>query len=126
VLVVEDDGDTRDLIAATLEGCGARVDCACSVREALAALDRVRPDVLVSDISMPHEDGYALVRAVRARDPELGGRVPALALTNLCHADQRIDALLAGFQMHMAKPFEPSKLVAAVESLARREKELPT
>jgi CheY-like chemotaxis protein len=90
------------------------------VSEALQALDRAHPQVLVSDLGLPGEDGHDLIRRVRARDAAAGGRIPALALTAYARAEERRAALLAGFQMHMAKPLEPAELVMAVVRLAQR------
>jgi CheY-like chemotaxis protein len=91
-----------------------------SSEEALAALESDRPDVLVSDIEMPGQDGYALMRAIRALPPERGGRVPAAALTAYARTEDRMQALLAGFHLHMPKPVQPAELAAVVASLAGR------
>jgi len=99
---------------------GASVTTAGSAAEALAALDRARMDVLVSDIGMPDEDGYALIRKVRARGGRNGPRIPAIALTAYARVEDRARALLAGFQLHVTKPVEPTELVTAVASLAGR------
>ncbi|HVR95847.1 MAG TPA: response regulator [Thermoanaerobaculia bacterium] len=120
VLVMDDEVDTRDLVSTALIHSGARVTAVSSVAEALDALDRLRLDVLVSDIGMPGEDGYSLMRKVRAREPERGGLMPALALTAYARAEDRTQALAAGFQMHVAKPVDPAALIAAVASLAER------
>ncbi len=117
ILVVEDEKDTRDLLVMTLEGCGAEVTSTVSVPEALAAFDRRTPDVIVSDIGLPGEDGYSLIRKVRARN---GGRVPAAAVTAYAGAEDRRRALESGFQTHLAKPVDPSELVATVARLAGR------
>jgi PAS domain S-box-containing protein len=121
VLLVEDEPDTREFLKTILEGCGATVTEAGSAPEALAALERVKPDILVSDIGMPGEDGYGLLRQVRALGPERGGRVPAVALTAYAGAKDRRRALLAGFHAHLAKPVEPDELLAVVASLSARE-----
>jgi signal transduction histidine kinase/ActR/RegA family two-component response regulator len=120
VLVVDDEADARDLVAAVLEQCGAEVTPAGSAGEALDALDRVRPHVLISDISMPDVDGYALISKVRALGLDRGGRVPAVALTAYARAEDRERALAVGFQMHVAKPVEPADLVDVVSRLAGR------
>jgi len=99
VMVVEDDQKTRELIAVMLELSGARATVVGSAGDALSALERSRPDVLVADIRMPDEDGYALIRQVRARGPERGGRIPAVALTAYARAEDRLSALQAGYQM---------------------------
>lgn len=93
---------------------------ATSVDEALDALDRFRPDVLVSDIAMQDRDGYDLVREVRSRAPERSGKIPAVALTAYVRAEDRVRVLSAGFQMHVAKPVEPAELTAVITGLARR------
>ncbi|HET7747721.1 MAG TPA: ATP-binding protein [Vicinamibacteria bacterium] len=118
VLAVDDEPDARALITAVLEQHGARVVVAASAAEALRLLDRERPDVLVSDVEMPGEDGYALIRRVRERSPEKGGDIPAAALTAHAGMQDRIRALLAGFQIHLAKPVQPVELAAVVASLA--------
>jgi signal transduction histidine kinase len=120
VLVLEDDDDSRDLLVMALEQCGAEVTAFASVPEALAAFDATVPDVLVSDIGVPFEDGYSFIRKVRSRPPAHGGTVPAAALTAYARADDRQRALEAGFQTHLAKPIDPSELIAAVARLAGR------
>ena len=117
VLLVEDDDDGRQVLTLILELAGALVTAAASVREALAALDTRRPDVIVSDIGMPDEDGLTLIRRVRARDEEAGGRTPAIALTGYATPEDRTRLLAAGFQTHVRKPVEPDEIVAAVASL---------
>ena len=102
----------------TLARCGAKVTATSSVPEALAAFDRAAPDVLVSDIGFPVEDGYSLIRKVRAR--KAGSDVPAAAVTAYAGAEDRRRALEAGFQTHLAKPIDPSELVAMVARLAGR------
>ena len=119
VLVVDDDRETRELIKTILEEGGADVCAVPSVSKAVEALERHGPDVLVSDIAMPERDGYELIRYVRSRKTS-GASVPALALTAFARSEDRSRALLAGFQMHAAKPVEPAQLVAMVASLARR------
>ena len=120
VLVVDDEPDTLDYVAVTLRERGAEVTAASSVTEAMAALERLRPDVLVADIAMPGEDGYALIRRVRALDPSRGGNVPAAALTAYASSEDRMRVLLSGFQIHLPKPIEPAELAAVVASLAGR------
>jgi len=119
VLVVDDEPDTRDMIAEVLTQCGCRVDRAASVREALALMEASRPDLLLSDIGMPDEDGYALIRRVRELPAEKGGTTPAASLTAYASGEDRRRALLAGFNMHVPKPVEPAELVAVVASLGR-------
>jgi CheY-like chemotaxis protein len=124
VLLVEDEPDTREFLKTILEGCGAAVTAAGSAAEAFAALERAKPDVLVSDIGMPGENGYELIKRVRALPAERGGRVPAVALTAYAGPKDRRRALLAGFHTHLAKPVEPDELLAVVASLGGRAKEV--
>jgi signal transduction histidine kinase/ActR/RegA family two-component response regulator len=125
VLVLEDEADTRELVTLTLTQGGAQVTAVPSAAEALAALDRSLPDVLVSDIGVPGEDGYSLLRKLRAREPARGGLVPAVALTAYARTEDRLQAFTAGFQMHLAKPVDPAELVAVVASLAGRRGVVP-
>ncbi|HKH49987.1 MAG TPA: response regulator [Thermoanaerobaculia bacterium] len=120
VLVVEDEDDTRELLVIALEQCGAQVTAVATTADALASLDRVPPDVLVSDLAMPDEDGFALIRQVRSRKAGEGGDVPAAALTAYARTEDRIRALASGFQRHLPKPLDPSDLIAAVAALAGR------
>jgi PAS domain S-box-containing protein len=120
VLVVDDQEDARDLMSQALGACGADVVTAVSVADALAAFDRRRPDVILSDIEMPGEDGYSLIRRVRERGADRGGRVPAAALTAYARSEDRAAALAAGFQRHVAKPVDPGDLAAVVAALAGR------
>jgi CheY-like chemotaxis protein len=101
-----------------LEDCQALVMTAGSAEEALRLVESQRPDVLVSDIGMPVEDGYSLIRRVRALGGARGGSVPAVALTAYARAEDRVRAVLAGFQHHVVKPVEPAELIAMVASLA--------
>ncbi len=120
VLVVDDEDDTRDFMQRVLSGRDARVLIARSAAEALAVLSHERPDILLSDIGMPEQDGYSLIRQVRALPHEQGGDIPAAALTAFTRAEDRKRALLAGFQSHVAKPVTPTELVAIVAGLARQ------
>ena len=120
VLVVDDDADTRDLVTAVLGQSGAEVLTAASAEEALDTLARARPDVLVSDLSMPGDDGYALLERVRALGLDRDGRVPAIALTAFARAEDRARALAVGFAVHVPKPVEPAALVEVVARLASR------
>jgi signal transduction histidine kinase/ActR/RegA family two-component response regulator len=117
VLVVDDELDTRKLISAVIEQSGAEVTACASAGEALEKLKSWRPHILMSDIGMPGEDGYALIRQVRALPPERGGRTPAAALTAYARDEDRTRALAAGYQLHIAKPFSPGDLIAAVSDL---------
>jgi PAS domain S-box-containing protein len=119
VLIVDDDTDSRELFEVILGQSGAAVTAAQSVGEALAAIRRVRPDVLVCDLAMPGADGFALIREVRSWPLAQGGAVPALALTAYARLEDRERALGAGFQLHLSKPAEPGDVVDAVASLAR-------
>jgi PAS domain S-box-containing protein len=118
VLVVDDEPDARDLIRRLLEDNDAMVSTTGSAAEALEVLDRFDPHVLVSDIGMPGRDGYDLIHEVRLRGRARGGAVPAIALTAFARSEDRTRALLAGYQMHVAKPVEPTELIASVASLA--------
>ncbi|MBD2040472.1 PAS domain S-box protein [Microcoleus sp. FACHB-672] len=120
VLVVDDEADARDFLLTALEECGALVKTAGSVREAMAQIKQFNPNVLVSDIGMPQEDGYALIRQVRALDAERGEFLPAAALTAYAREEDRRRTLLAGFQIHMPKPVSPAELAAVVANLAGR------
>jgi len=118
VLVVDDARDGRELIARILTDCHARVRVAASAREAFDALRADRPDVLISDLGMPEVDGFELIGWVRALPRELGGQVPAIALTAFARPEDRLKALEAGFSTHISKPVEPGELIAAVASVA--------
>ncbi|HYX14609.1 MAG TPA: ATP-binding protein [Nostoc sp.] len=117
VLVVDDDADSLDFAAFVLEQDGAFVMALSSPYEALQTLAEVKPDVLVSDISMPDMNGYMLIRKVRSWTPEQGGQIPAIALTAFARNEDQQEALKAGFQMHLRKPFNPEELIAAIAKL---------
>jgi PAS domain S-box-containing protein len=121
ILVVEDDADTRELLEVILERCGATVRAVGSSYAALDELMHSIPDIVISDIGMPGESGYDLIKKIRSLDPEQGGRVPAVALTAYASAADRRRALLAGFQTHLAKPVEPDELLAVVASLSNQQ-----
>ena len=120
VLLVDDDSGTRDVLQAALEHCGARVRTAGSAAEAMEALKKEKPDLLLCDILMPQEDGISLISRIRALRPEQGGDVPAAALTALSRPEDRTNIILAGFQTHLPKPVHLPELAAVVRSLARR------
>ena len=120
VLLVDDDANTLDSLRALFEHYGARVTAVPSAAEALRALESLRPDVLVSDIAMPDEDGYQLIARVRELDRERGGAIPAVALTAFAADDDRVRALVAGYDVHLSKPVDPEEVVAFVTQLARR------
>jgi CheY-like chemotaxis protein len=117
ILVVDDDVDTRELIEWVLKRVGAEVTSVGSAREALEALEREKPHLMVSDLAMPQEDGYALLRKIRALPPERGGRIPAIALTAHSLVQDRLQSLRAGFQSHVPKPVVPEELVEVVASV---------
>jgi signal transduction histidine kinase/CheY-like chemotaxis protein len=120
VLIVDDEPDTRHLLRTVLESCGSEVAMAGSAAEALAAYAQLKPDVLISDIGMPEEDGYELIGKLRAAEAGLGVRIPAIALTAYARVEDRVRALNAGFQVHIPKPIEPVELLAVVASLTGR------
>ena len=117
VLVVDDEPDIRDLVTFILQDYGVQVTAVSSAQEALQALSESIPDVLISDIGMPKTDGYMLMREVRARSPQQGGLVPAIALTAYAGEMNQQQALAAGFQMHISKPVDPDALVKAIADL---------
>src|SRR5437667_408346 len=120
VLVVDDEADARESLTVVLEQCGAVVTAVASVREALGAFARQRPDILVSDIGMPEEDGYSLIEKVRVLEAQRGGRIPAVALTAYAAPEDRRRALAAGYELHVPKPVTPEELVTAVANLSGR------
>jgi CheY-like chemotaxis protein len=120
LLVVDDDRDTCDTIGAVLEAEGAEVRTCLSAEAALLLLDAWVPDILVSDIAMPGQDGYMLMRAIRSRKAEAGGRMLGVALTAYGAAEDRVRAFSAGFQVHVGKPVEPDRLVGIVASAAKQ------
>ncbi|HEV7815995.1 MAG TPA: ATP-binding protein [Janthinobacterium sp.] len=122
VLVVDDEADARNLIKRILNDCQAEVCTAGSAAQALQLLLTEHPDVLVSDIGMPDIDGFELLTLIRALGPAKGGDLPAVALTAFARSDDRKRALDSGFLAHIAKPVEPSQLIATVANLARNER----
>lgn len=120
VLVVDDDADARETVSLALAQCGAKTAAVGSAREALQMLPEFRPDVLVSDISMPGEDGYSFIRRVRSSASQGVGDVPAVALTAYCQPEDQRRALMAGFQKFVSKPVEPDELAAVVRTLSER------
>ena len=119
-LVVDDDEDSREMISIVLRRHGVDVETAGSAAEAWERLEQRIPDVLISDIAMPGEDGCALVERVRSLPPERGGVVPAIALTAHSRAEDRVRVLAAGYQIHVPKPVEPAELVAVLISVLGR------
>jgi CheY-like chemotaxis protein/anti-sigma regulatory factor (Ser/Thr protein kinase) len=120
ILAVDDERDAREMLRAAFEQCGAKVVTASSAAEALTLLEEMRPDVLISDIGMPEEDGYDLITKVRLLPVERGGKTPAVALTAYARGEDRLRALRAGYQMHVPQPVELAELVAIVSRLAER------
>src|SRR5262249_25455244 len=116
ILVVDDDSDTCDFLAAALQHSGAKVLAASSAKEALHIFQRDHPDILISDIAMPHEDGYALIKKIRELNDEFA-RIPAIALTAYARPEDRARALAAGFQEYMAKPVAPVRLEKGIFNL---------
>ncbi len=119
ILVVDDDPDARTLLQQTLLRCSAEVVCAASADEAVVLLKSSKPDVLLSDIGMPDKDGYDLIAEIRKLPADQGGRIPAAAITAFARSEDRTRALLAGFQIHLSKPFDPSELVNIVSGLVK-------
>lgn len=115
VLVIEDHKDAREVLSTLLEQVHASVSTAASAAEALAVLPQVKPDVLIVDIGLPDEDGYSLLKKVRALAPEQGGQVPAIALTGFTREQDRRMAAVAGFQQHVSKPLKIAELLSALK-----------
>ncbi len=120
VLVVDDEVDAREWVGSLLEHCRAVVTTAGSAAEALEALHAARPDLIISDIGMPGEDGFSLIKKIRALTPADGGRTPAIALTAYARMEDRTRAMVAGFNMHVSKPIEPAELLITIANLAGR------
>ncbi|MDQ3473614.1 MAG: response regulator, partial [Acidobacteriota bacterium] len=120
ILIVDDEPDTRDMLKAGLSRCGAEVVAAASAGEAFAALGADHPGLLISDIGMPGEDGYEFIRRLRKLPAKEGGRIPAIALTAYARVEDRMNALRAGYQMHVPKPVDLAELVAVAASLVER------
>jgi signal transduction histidine kinase/ActR/RegA family two-component response regulator len=120
VLVVDDDPDALEVMSRVLQGCGASLLTASSAPAALEIMRRDKVDLVISDIGMPHQDGYWLISQIRSLPPEAGGRVPAAALTAFARSEDRKRVLLAGYQTHIPKPVESSELIAVIASLSGR------
>jgi len=114
VLIVDDEADAREALNLILASAGAHSSVVSSTEEALAAIARQAPSIILSDIGMPGRDGYDLIRSVRALPPEQGGRIPAIAVTAYAALEDRELALSAGFQLHLAKPLDPARLIATI------------
>jgi CheY-like chemotaxis protein len=119
ILLVDDEADIREIMKLVLEGSGATVYAVSSARDAVDALSHLDVDVLLADIAMPEQDGYDLIRQVRGLPTARAARIPAAAVTACARDDERQRALAAGFQVHLAKPLDPTELVHTVASLAR-------
>ena len=114
ILVVDDEADSRDLISTILTRCGSEVRCSESAAEAIRAFAEWGPDLLLSDIGMPNEDGYSLIKKVRKLRSKRAKQIPAIALTAYATDEDRSQALAAGFQIHLAKPVEPKSLLTSI------------
>jgi CheY-like chemotaxis protein len=117
VLIVDDETDSRNFLAFLFEEYGAIASTTASVEAALAVISQLKPDILVSDIGMAEQDGYNLIRKLRSLPPEEGGEIPAIALTAYSREEDRQQILEAGFQHHLTKPVDPSKLISVVASI---------
>ncbi|EYF04281.1 PAS domain-containing hybrid sensor histidine kinase/response regulator [Chondromyces apiculatus] len=117
ILVVDDEADARDIMRDLLERCGSEVSTAASAAEAFTLLHERRPDLILSDIGMAGEDGYAFMRRLRALPPEEGGRTPSIAITAYARAAERTRALVAGYKAHVPKPVDPAELMAVIVSV---------
>lgn len=120
VLVVDDEPDSLELLAELLKEAGMLVDAAASVSQAFDALMANRPDVIISDIGMPYENGYSFLRNLRQVLPEDGGTIPALALTGFARPEDRERAFAAGFNLHLAKPIRIERVLQALSELTSR------
>jgi CheY-like chemotaxis protein len=118
VLVVDDNDDSLELVKIILEEYGTQVLTTLSAHQAFEAFFHFQPDILISDIAMPGEDGYSLIRKIRALSPQQGGLIPAIALTACVVAEERLRSLSSGFQFYLPKPLDPCELVATVANLA--------
>jgi CheY-like chemotaxis protein len=119
VLVVESNPDSRDVLACILETEGADVTVAASVQEAIAAMKRLNPDLLISAIALPEEDGYTLIRKVRTLEAEIGKQTPAIAVTCLATEQDYLQIIAAGFQRHLPKPLDFDKFIAVATELVK-------
>jgi CheY-like chemotaxis protein len=124
VLVIDDEPETLLLLSTVLTQCAAYVKTASSAEEGFGEVKKWRPDVIVSDIGMPEEDGYSFMKRLRAWMREAGAWIPAVALTAYARSEDRMKALAAGYQIHVPKPVEPAELVAVIASLVERPRTL--
>lgn len=120
LLIVDDEADARELLQTMLAPCGAEIITAATTSEALAQLEKQKPDLLVSDIGLPEEDGYTLIRKIRVLPENRGGKIPAIALTAYARSEDRVRALSLGYQLHVPKPVELEELAFAIASLSGR------
>jgi DNA-binding response OmpR family regulator len=120
ILAVDDDADALSLVAELLDAAGAEVSTARSAEEAFRQLDTDPPSVLVADLGMPHVDGFQLIERVRRHRNPIVRQMPAAALTAYARSEDRVKALKAGFQIHLAKPIDPAELVATIAALVKR------
>ncbi|MEH2015035.1 hybrid sensor histidine kinase/response regulator [Nostoc sp.] len=125
VLVVDDQPDTRNFLSFMFEEYGAIATAVASVDEALTVIEQAKADILISDIGMSEQDGYTLIRKLRSLEPEKGGRIPAIALTAYTREEDRLEALTAGFQQHLSKPIDPTKLIAMVINVLKLPQQVP-
>ena len=125
VLVVDDQADTRNFLSFMFEEYGAIATAVASVDEALTVIEQAKADILISDIGMSEQDGYTLIRKLRSLEPEKGGRIPAIALTAYTREEDRLEALTAGFQQHLSKPIDPTKLIAMVINVLKLPQQVP-
>jgi len=117
VLIVDDETDTRNFLGFLFEEYGAISSTSASVETALAVIEQLKPDILISDIGMAEQDGYSLIRKLRSLPPEQGGKIPAIALTAYSREEDRQQIIEAGFQHHLSKPIDPNKLISVVASI---------
>lgn len=120
ILVVDDEPEILSLVADIFTPSGYEVTTVTAASEALMLVQTAAPDVILLDIGMPDMDGYTLIKTLRAMSEKDGGRTPAVALTAFARSEDRRQAMLAGFDVHVAKPVEPGELVAVVSRLASR------
>jgi CheY-like chemotaxis protein len=118
ILLVDDEADARELVCEILRRADADVSAVSSVREAFESMARDVPDVVVSDLGMPEQDGFSMIQTLRQMPPDRGGQTPAIALTAYAREEDRLRALSAGFQMHLTKPVEPERLLEAIAYLS--------
>jgi CheY-like chemotaxis protein len=119
ILLVDDHPDAREVVSEILRRQRAKVAAAASAREAMMSLESLKPDLLLTDIGMPDENGFALLRKLRELPAEQGGAIPAIALTAFASADDRHQAIEAGFHAHLAKPVNPEELIDTVNRFGR-------